>query len=172
MWTIFAFWSVCGPKRRAVNLDAIDFRCFAIRIHTHAEAFMSDYSTPRFGKIDDGVRRSGLSRVKLYELATRNPGLFRKLDSRTIVDLKKLDAVLGRLPAADVRVVPPLRAGRRAGVEDAPAPLRRRPGVHAVQAESEMAPGAHKGTVRGLRTPGLQHAGLDISASPALLLRL
>ena len=35
---------------------------------------MSDPS-PRFGRIPDGIQRSGLSRSKLYGLAAQNPGL-------------------------------------------------------------------------------------------------
>ena len=63
---------------------------------------MSDNSSPRFGRIPDGMRRSGLGRNSLYELAGKNPGLFKKLKSATIVDLKKLDRVLAALPPADV----------------------------------------------------------------------
>jgi hypothetical protein len=57
---------------------------------------------PRFGRIPDGIRRSGLKRGKLYELAAKNPGLFRKADAATIVDLEMLDGILAALPAAEI----------------------------------------------------------------------
>jgi hypothetical protein len=58
--------------------------------------------TPRFGRIPDAKRRSGLSRGKLYELAAQNKGLFRKADAATIVDLQRLDRILADLPAAEI----------------------------------------------------------------------
>ena len=61
---------------------------------------MSDQ--PRFGRIPDGIRRSGLSRGKLYDLAAQHEGLFRKADAATIVDLQKLDQVLADLPPAEI----------------------------------------------------------------------
>ena len=63
---------------------------------------MSDHSQPRFGRIPDGMARSGLSRSKLYEVASQHPGLFKKLDAATIVDLRKLDQVLADLPVAEI----------------------------------------------------------------------
>ena len=57
---------------------------------------------PRFGRIQDGIRRSGLSRGKLYGLAAKHKGLFRKADAATIVDLQKLDQVLAGLPPAEI----------------------------------------------------------------------
>jgi hypothetical protein len=61
---------------------------------------MSDQ--PRFGRIPDGIRRSGLSRGKLYGLAAQHKGLFLKADAATIVDLQKLDQVLADLPPAEI----------------------------------------------------------------------
>jgi hypothetical protein len=61
---------------------------------------MPDQS-PHFGRLPDAKRRSGLSRGKLYQLAARHRGLFRKVDTATIVDLKMLDRILGALPAAE-----------------------------------------------------------------------
>ena len=61
---------------------------------------MSDQ--PRFGRIPDGIRRSGLRRGKLYELAAQHKGLFLKADAATIVDLQKLDQVLADLPPAEL----------------------------------------------------------------------
>ena len=61
---------------------------------------MSDQ--PRWGRIPDAVRRSRLSRSKLYEIAAQHQGLFRKADGATIVDLVKLDEVLADLPPAEL----------------------------------------------------------------------
>jgi hypothetical protein len=57
---------------------------------------------PRYGRIPDAVRESGLSRSKIYQLAARHKGLFRKADTVTIVDLEKLDQILGALPPANI----------------------------------------------------------------------
>ena len=57
---------------------------------------------PRWGRIPDGVRRSRLSRGKLYGLAAKHKGLFRKADAATIVDLEMLDQILEALPAAEI----------------------------------------------------------------------
>jgi hypothetical protein len=57
---------------------------------------------PRFGRMPDAKRRSGLSRSKLYEIAAKHEGLFRKLDDATIVDLHKLDEILAALPPAKI----------------------------------------------------------------------
>jgi hypothetical protein len=60
-------------------------------------------AAPRFGRLRDAERHSGLRRGKLYELASANPGLFRKAGAATLVDLQKLDDVLAALPAADLK---------------------------------------------------------------------
>jgi hypothetical protein len=59
-------------------------------------------ANPRFGRIRDAEKRSGLRRGLLYKLAARNPGLFKKAGAATIVDLEMLDTVLLKLPYADV----------------------------------------------------------------------
>jgi hypothetical protein len=56
----------------------------------------------RFGRIPAAKDRSGLSRSKLYELAARHRGLFRKADGATIVDLEMLDEILANLPVANI----------------------------------------------------------------------
>jgi hypothetical protein len=56
----------------------------------------------RWGRIPDGVRRSKLSRGKLYGLAAKHKGLFRKADAATIVDLEFLDQILEELPVAEI----------------------------------------------------------------------
>jgi hypothetical protein len=58
--------------------------------------------TSRFGRIPAAEQRSGLKRGSLYKLAAQNPGLFRKANSATVVDLQMLDEVLAALPAADL----------------------------------------------------------------------
>jgi hypothetical protein len=73
-------------------------------------------SDKRWGRIPDGIRNSGLCRGKLYELAARHEGLFRKADAATIVDLQMLDEILADLPAADI--------GKR---EPAPVPVTTKP---------------------------------------------
>jgi hypothetical protein len=67
-------------------------------------------SSPRFGRIPAAEARSGLRRGKLYQLATANPGLFKKAGAATLVDLELLDRVLAALPAADVNVVAPTKS--------------------------------------------------------------
>jgi hypothetical protein len=57
---------------------------------------------PRFGRIADAKRRTGLSRGKLYEIAAENRGLFKKAGAATIVDLHKLDRVIAGLPEAEI----------------------------------------------------------------------
>jgi hypothetical protein len=58
--------------------------------------------SPRFGRIPDAERRSGLSRGKLYQIAAGHSGLFKKAGAATIVDLDKLDQILANLPAAEI----------------------------------------------------------------------
>lgn len=58
---------------------------------------------PRYGKIRAAVAYAGAGRTKLYELAAENPGLFVKLGTATLVNLDRLDQILDRLPAAQIR---------------------------------------------------------------------
>lgn len=76
---------------------------------------MPDQS-PRFGRMPDAQRRSGLKKTKLYQLAAQHPGLFKKVDAATIVDLKMLDRILGALPAAEFARRRPRKADH-AGIE-------------------------------------------------------
>ena len=59
-------------------------------------------SNPPFGRIQQAVESRGISRSKLYEIASQNRGVFQKLDSMTIVNFKKLDGILEKLPAAEL----------------------------------------------------------------------
>ena len=64
---------------------------------------MDTFEHPRrFGRIADAKKRSGLSRGTLYNLASRNPGLFKKAGAATVVDLTLLDEVLAALPLAEI----------------------------------------------------------------------
>jgi hypothetical protein len=58
---------------------------------------------PRFGRIATAETYAGIGRSKLYEMAARTPGLFRKNDRATIVDFDVLDDVLDALPYAEVK---------------------------------------------------------------------
>ena len=57
----------------------------------------------RFGRIPHAIEHTGMSRSRLYQLAAKNPGLFRKNGSATIVDFSILDAILDRLPIAEIK---------------------------------------------------------------------
>jgi hypothetical protein len=63
---------------------------------------MSDIHQARFGRLSMAEQRSGLKRGKLYELAQKHRGLFKKAGTATIVDLDFLDRILAGLPAADI----------------------------------------------------------------------
>jgi hypothetical protein len=57
----------------------------------------------RFGSISAAVDYSGRSRSRLYQLAPKYPGLFRKDGKSTIVDFSILDAILDDLPVAKIK---------------------------------------------------------------------
>ena len=59
-------------------------------------------SDPSHGRIPQAVKTRGISRSKLYEVAAKHPGVFKKLDSMTIVNFRKLDNVLENLPVAEL----------------------------------------------------------------------
>jgi hypothetical protein len=61
------------------------------------------YGSRRFGTIADAVDYSGRSRSRLYQLAPKYPGLFRKDGASTIVDFSILDAILDDLPVAKIK---------------------------------------------------------------------
>jgi hypothetical protein len=56
----------------------------------------------RFGRIPTAIETRGVKRTKLYGLAARHRGLFRKDGSITIVDLQFLDKILEALPEAEL----------------------------------------------------------------------
>jgi hypothetical protein len=56
----------------------------------------------RFGRIPTAIETRGVKRTKLYGMAARHRGLFRKDGSVTMVDLHFLDEILEALPAAEI----------------------------------------------------------------------
>jgi hypothetical protein len=58
---------------------------------------------PRFGTILRAVDYSGRSRSRLYQLAAKHEGLFRKDGKSTIVDFAILDRILDGLPTAKIK---------------------------------------------------------------------
>jgi hypothetical protein len=60
----------------------------------------------RFGTIPSAVDYSGRSRSRLYQLAARHEGLFRKDGKSTIVDFAILDQILDGLPVAKIKDAP------------------------------------------------------------------
>jgi hypothetical protein len=57
----------------------------------------------RWGKVSAAVKRGPAGRSKLYDLARKHPGLFRKLDGMTVVDLVRYDEILSAAPPADLK---------------------------------------------------------------------
>jgi hypothetical protein len=64
---------------------------------------MSFEAERRAGKVPEAVRRSGLSRSALYELAPKHEGLFKKYGRATIVDFTILDRIIDQLPVARLK---------------------------------------------------------------------
>jgi hypothetical protein len=64
----------------------------------------------RWGRVRDAESR-GIRKGKLYKLAEKHQGLFRKFDNVTLVDLDLLDTILAELPPAEFG----LRSGVRPG---------------------------------------------------------
>jgi hypothetical protein len=62
---------------------------------------------PRFGRLPAAVAYSALSRARLYQLAPKHPGLFKKNGTSVIVDFSVLDQILDDLPVAKIK--PPTR---------------------------------------------------------------
>jgi hypothetical protein len=59
--------------------------------------------SPRFGTIPRAVDYSGRSRSRLYQLAAKHAGLFRKDGKSTLVDFAILDRILDGLPVAKIK---------------------------------------------------------------------
>lgn len=60
-------------------------------------------SQSRFGRIPHAIASRGVRRSKLYGLARKHRGLFKKDGATTIVDLHMLDEVLAELPPAEFK---------------------------------------------------------------------
>jgi hypothetical protein len=60
-------------------------------------------SRRRFGKLAAAVEYSALGRSRLYELAPRYPGLFKKNGVAVIVSFDVLDQILDELPIAKIK---------------------------------------------------------------------
>jgi hypothetical protein len=60
-------------------------------------------SRRRFGKLPAAIEYSALGRARLYELAPKYPGLFRKNGPATIVSFDVLDTILDELPVAKIK---------------------------------------------------------------------
>jgi hypothetical protein len=58
---------------------------------------------PRFGTIPRAVDYCGRSRSRLYQLAAKHEGLFRKDGKSTLVDFAILDQILDGLPVAKIK---------------------------------------------------------------------
>jgi hypothetical protein len=68
----------------------------------------------RYQRIDTLTRARPrlFSRSKLYELAHKNPGLFKKLDRTVLVDTVVLEQIIAAAPAADLALPPSKRRAR------------------------------------------------------------
>jgi hypothetical protein len=58
---------------------------------------------PRFSRLPDAIKYSGISRSMLYVAAAKHPGLFRKHGTAVMVDFDILDQVLDALPLAEIK---------------------------------------------------------------------
>jgi excisionase family DNA binding protein len=61
-------------------------------------------TTPLAYTINDAVKVSGLSRTKLYELASTGRLSFRRCGRRTVILADDLRALLENLPPAQIRI--------------------------------------------------------------------
>jgi hypothetical protein len=64
---------------------------------------------PRSGRIAAAKAYSGFGRSKLYEVAAKHPGLFRKNGTAVIVDFDILDEIINALPEAKIKAPAPRR---------------------------------------------------------------
>jgi hypothetical protein len=56
----------------------------------------------RWGRVNEAVALTGLSRSYLYKMAAKYKGLFRKQGRSTIVDLPMLNGILSDAPPAEI----------------------------------------------------------------------
>jgi hypothetical protein len=58
---------------------------------------------PRFGRVVEAMAYAAVSRSRLYEWGRKQPKLFRKNGSASIIDFDVLDQILDGLPVADLK---------------------------------------------------------------------
>jgi hypothetical protein len=66
-----------------------------------AEASVVAY-TKRWASLKQAVIHAPIGRSSLYKLASQHPGLFRKWNDKTIVDLPMLDQIMAECPLATI----------------------------------------------------------------------
>jgi hypothetical protein len=59
-------------------------------------------SAKKWGRIPEAEEFSGFRRGHLYKMARAHPGLFRKVGTKTVVDLEMLGAILENAPPAEL----------------------------------------------------------------------
>jgi hypothetical protein len=72
---------------------------------------ISDEPRPRSGRPPAAIKRYGISRARLYELAPQYPGLLKKNGTATIVDYDVGDRIIDELPFAEIK--PPKRTSKQ-----------------------------------------------------------
>ena len=58
---------------------------------------------PRFGRVNEALSYAAVSRSRLYEWGRKQPKLFRKNGSASLIDFDVLDRILDDLPVADLK---------------------------------------------------------------------
>jgi len=58
---------------------------------------------PRFGRVAEALSYAAVSRSRLYEWGRKQPKLFRKNGSASIIDFNILDQILDDLPVAKLK---------------------------------------------------------------------
>ena len=61
---------------------------------------------PRFGRVNEAMAYAAISRSRLYEWGRKQPKLFRKNGSRSLIDFDLLDMILDDLPVAELKAAP------------------------------------------------------------------
>jgi hypothetical protein len=88
----------------ALCMRVLDF-CPHTTVHHRREIQTCEamIMSKRFGTIPQAVDYSARSRSRLYQLAAKHEGLFRKDGKSTIVDFAILDRILDSLPVARIK---------------------------------------------------------------------
>jgi hypothetical protein len=78
-------------------------------MHTEANKMSIEHAParqrvrPRFGKVATALSYAEVSRSRLYEWGRKQPKLFRKNGSASMIDFDVLDAILDELPVANLK---------------------------------------------------------------------